>query len=58
MNLANLVLSLLVKALHDLVEQGKVRYIGASSMWAFQFQKLQNVAEKNGWTKWVLRSNE
>jgi aryl-alcohol dehydrogenase-like predicted oxidoreductase len=40
-----------MKALHDLVEQGKVRYIGASSMWAYQFQKLQNVAEKNGWTK-------
>jgi aryl-alcohol dehydrogenase-like predicted oxidoreductase len=44
-----------MKALHDLVEQGKVRYIGASSMWAYQFQKLQNVAEKNGWTKSVFR---
>jgi aryl-alcohol dehydrogenase-like predicted oxidoreductase len=40
-----------MKALHDLVEQGKVRYIGASSMWAYQFQKMQVAAEKNGWTK-------
>ena len=42
-----------MKALHDLVEQGKVRYIGASSMWAYQFAKMQNVAEKHGWTKFV-----
>jgi aryl-alcohol dehydrogenase-like predicted oxidoreductase len=42
-----------MKALHDLVEQGKVRYIGASSMWAYQFAKMQNAAEKNGWTKFV-----
>lgn len=42
-----------MKALHDLVESGKVRYIGASSMWATQFANLQFVAEKNGWTKFV-----
>jgi aryl-alcohol dehydrogenase-like predicted oxidoreductase len=42
-----------MKALHDLVEQGKVRYIGASSMWAYQFAKMQNAAERNGWTKFV-----
>lgn len=42
-----------MKALHDLVESGKVRYIGASSMWATQFARMQFVAEKNGWTKFV-----
>lgn len=42
-----------MKALHDLVESGKVRYIGASSMWATQFAAMQFVAEKNGWTKFV-----
>ncbi|KAI9833733.1 MAG: hypothetical protein M1819_003466 [Sarea resinae] len=42
-----------MKALHDLVESGKVRYIGASSMWAFQFAMMQAVAEKNGWTKFI-----
>ena len=42
-----------MKALHDLVQSGKVRYIGASSMWATQFATLQFVAEKNGWTKFI-----
>ncbi|KAF2427746.1 aldo-keto reductase [Tothia fuscella] len=46
-----------MKALHDLVQQGKVRYIGASSMWAYQFQNMQVVAEKNGWTKFVSMQN-
>jgi len=46
-----------MKALHDLVEQGKVRYIGASSMWAYQFAKMQNAAEKHGWTKFVSMQN-
>lgn len=40
-------------ALHDLVRAGKVRYLGASSMWAYQFVMMQNVAERNGWTKFV-----
>ncbi|KAK9469713.1 NADP-dependent oxidoreductase domain-containing protein [Lipomyces arxii] len=40
-------------ALNDLVKSGKVRYIGASSMWAYQFAALQNVAEKNGYTKFI-----
>lgn len=40
-------------ALHDLVKSGKIRYIGASSMWAYQFAMMQFVAEKNGWTKFV-----
>lgn len=42
-----------MKALHDLVEQGKVRYIGASSMWAVQFADMQWTAERKGWTKFV-----
>lgn len=42
-----------MKALHDLVESGKVRYIGASSMWAVQFATMQWTAEKHGWTKFV-----
>jgi aryl-alcohol dehydrogenase-like predicted oxidoreductase len=46
-----------MKALHDLVQSGKVRYIGASSMWAFQFQQLQVIAEQHGWTKFVSMQN-
>ena len=42
-----------MKALHDLVESGKVRYIGASSMWAVQFANMQWTAEKRGWTKFI-----
>jgi len=46
-----------MKALHDLVESGKVRYIGASSMWAYQFAKMQFCAERNGWTKFISMQN-
>lgn len=46
-----------MKALHDLVISGKVRYIGASAMYAWQFAKAQAVAEKNGWTKFVSMQN-
>ncbi|MGH1769926.1 aldo/keto reductase [Enterococcus casseliflavus] len=46
-----------MKALHDLVVSGKVRYIGASAMYAWQFAKAQTVAEKNGWTKFVSMQN-
>ncbi|KAI0168269.1 NADP-dependent oxidoreductase domain-containing protein [Pestalotiopsis sp. NC0098] len=46
-----------MKALHDLVESGKVRYIGASSMWAVNFARLQFTAEKNGWTKFISMQN-
>ncbi|WP_321387629.1 aldo/keto reductase [uncultured Enterococcus sp.] len=42
-----------MEALHDVVKAGKVRYIGASAMYAWQFQKAQNIAEKNGWTKFI-----
>lgn len=41
-------------ALNDLVRAGKVHYLGASSMYAWQFQKAQYIAEKNGWTKFSV----
>jgi 1-deoxyxylulose-5-phosphate synthase len=46
-----------MEALHDVVKAGKARYLGASSMWAWQFAKAQNVAEKNGWTRFVTMQN-
>ncbi len=42
-----------MEALHEVVEAGKVRYIGASSMWAWQMAKALHVAERNGWTRFV-----
>lgn len=47
-----------MKALHDLVQSGKVRYIGASSMRAWQFAELNHIAEKNGWTKFISMQSE
>src|SRR5690606_28910463 len=44
-------------ALHELVQAGKVRYIGASAMYAWQFQKALHVAETNGWTRFVSMQN-
>jgi aryl-alcohol dehydrogenase (NADP+) len=44
-------------ALHDVVTSGKALYIGASSMYAWQFAKLQHTAEHNGWTKFVSMQN-
>jgi aryl-alcohol dehydrogenase-like predicted oxidoreductase len=46
-----------MEALHDVVRSGKARYIGASSMYAWQFAKAQAVAERNGWTKFVSMQN-
>lgn len=46
-----------MEALHDVVKAGKARYIGASAMYAFQFQKALYVAEKNGWTRFVSMQN-
>ncbi len=46
-----------MEALHDVVRMGKARYIGASSMWAWQFAKAQRVAERNGWTRFVSMQN-
>ena len=42
-----------IEALHDVVKAGKARYIGASSMFAWQFAKALHVAERNGWTRFV-----
>lgn len=47
----------IMETLHEVVKSGKARYIGASTMHAWQFQKLQNIAEKNGWTKFVTMQN-
>ncbi|KAK3343024.1 NADP-dependent oxidoreductase domain-containing protein [Neurospora tetraspora] len=47
-----------MKALYDLVQSGRVRYIGASSMWATQFAQMQFCAEKNGWTKFISMQNQ
>jgi aryl-alcohol dehydrogenase-like predicted oxidoreductase len=42
-----------MEALHDVVRAGKARYIGASSMFAWQFAKAQHVADQHGWTRFV-----
>jgi aryl-alcohol dehydrogenase-like predicted oxidoreductase len=42
-----------MEALHDVVRAGKARYLGASSMYAWQFAKAQHVATVNGWTRFV-----
>jgi 1-deoxyxylulose-5-phosphate synthase len=42
-----------MQALHDVVRAGKARYIGASSMFAWQFAKAQHAADANGWTRFV-----
>jgi len=47
-----------MSALNDLVRAGKVRYIGASSMWAWQFAKAQRVAEANGWSRFVSMQDQ
>ncbi|MDE3720987.1 aldo/keto reductase [Nocardiopsis sp. N85] len=46
-----------VEALHDVVKAGKARYVGASSMYAWQFAKALKVAELNGWTRFVSMQN-
>lgn len=46
-----------MEVMHDLVKSGKVRYIGASSMYAWQFAKAQEIARKNGWTTFVSMQN-
>ena len=47
----------IMEALHDVVKSGKARYIGASTMYAWEFERLQNIAEKHGWTKFVSMQN-
>ncbi|PBC59775.1 alcohol dehydrogenase [Streptomyces sp. Tue6028] len=46
-----------MEALHDVVKAGKARYIGASSMYAWQFSKAQYMARLNGWTRFVSMQN-
>ena len=46
-----------MSALHDVVKSGKVRYIGASAMFAWQFQKALYTSEKNGWTRFASMQN-
>jgi aryl-alcohol dehydrogenase-like predicted oxidoreductase len=46
-----------MEALHDVVKAGKARYIGASSMYAWQFAKMQHAAEAHGWTRFVTMQN-
>jgi len=47
-----------MQALHDVVRSGKARYIGASSMWTWQFTKYQEAARANGWTEFVSMQDE
>jgi 1-deoxyxylulose-5-phosphate synthase len=46
-----------MEALHDVVKAGKARYLGASSMWAWQFARMQHAAETHGWTRFVSMQN-
>ena len=46
-----------LEALHDIVKAGKVRYIGASSMHAWQFARALGIAERHGWTRFVSMQN-
>ena len=47
-----------MEALHDVVKAGKVRYIGASSMYAWQFAKLQHAADLGRWTRFASMQNQ
>ncbi|MFJ4172572.1 aldo/keto reductase [Microbacterium sp. NPDC089696] len=47
-----------MEALHDVVRSGKARYIGASSMWTWQFATAQHVAAQNGWTPFVSMQDQ
>jgi aryl-alcohol dehydrogenase (NADP+) len=46
-----------LEALHDLVRAGKVRYLGASSMYAWQFARALHLADRHGWTRFVAMQN-
>ncbi|OKL58561.1 Versiconal hemiacetal acetate reductase [Talaromyces atroroseus] len=46
-----------MRALNDVIDSGKVRYIGASSMAAWEFQSLQNIAARNGWHQFISMQN-
>ncbi|MCU1227750.1 MAG: Aryl-alcohol dehydrogenase [Acidobacteria bacterium] len=46
-----------IEALHDVVKSGKARYVGASSMFAWQFAKMLHIAERHNWTRFVSMQN-
>jgi aryl-alcohol dehydrogenase-like predicted oxidoreductase len=48
---------ILLEALHDVIKAGKARYIGASSMHAWEFARALGIAEKHGWTRFVSMQN-
>ena len=50
---ANTPMEEIMEALHDVVKAGKARYIGASTIFAWQLERMQNIAETHGWTKFV-----
>ncbi len=47
-----------MEALHDVVKAGKARYLGASSMWAWQFATMQHAADLGGWTRFVSMQDQ
>jgi aryl-alcohol dehydrogenase-like predicted oxidoreductase len=47
-----------MEALHDVVKAGKARYLGASSMFAWQFAQMQHTAEMNGWTTFISMQDQ
>jgi aryl-alcohol dehydrogenase-like predicted oxidoreductase len=47
-----------MEALHDVVRAGKARYLGASSMYAWQFSKMQYAADLNGWTRFISMQDQ
>ena len=50
---ANTPMEEIMEALHDVVKSGKARYIGASTIFAWQLERMQQIAEHHGWTKFV-----
>ncbi|MCL7379821.1 aldo/keto reductase [Streptomyces sp. 35G-GA-8] len=48
----------IMETLHDVVKAGKARYLGASSMWTWQFAKLQHTADLHGWTRFVSMQDQ
>jgi aryl-alcohol dehydrogenase-like predicted oxidoreductase len=47
-----------MEALHDLVKTGKVRYLGASSMWTWQFAQMQHTAQQHNWTPFISMQDQ
>jgi aryl-alcohol dehydrogenase-like predicted oxidoreductase len=47
-----------MEALHDVVKAGKARYLGASSMWAWQFATMQSAADLHGWTRFISMQDQ